>query len=145
MSSDFIRCMRQTKMSSSKEFDKIQQLLGKLRQEADYCISRINELEKELLQTSPQAPSMLNHIVNANTKVITKHITCLLKAIGYQQGDTLRISIKKLEKYIIDNNLINYKNFNVVPNKLLANAFEVKEGGEISYEGLLGRIPTIFK
>jgi len=145
MSLDFIRCMRQTKMSSSREFNKIQQLLGKLRQEADYCISRINELEKELLQTSPQVPSILNNIVDINTKKNTKHIASLLKAIGYQQGDTLRISIKKLEKYIMDNDLLNYKSFNVIPNTLLANAFDLKEGSEISYESLLGRIPNLLK
>ena len=126
---------------SAKEFAKINQLIGKLRDEAEFCLTRISELEKEL-NGHGSKPSILNRIPNPDRR---KAVSRLLNEVNYVSGDTLRIAIEKLETYILNGDHINYKNLMVIPNDLIADAFGFKSGEEVSYESVLGKIPTLFK
>lgn len=126
---------------SANDILKLQRLIEKLREEADLCLKRINELEKELLNAT-SVTSPLNQITDP---VKRKKVVKLLDEIGYESGDSFRIAIKKLEYYIIDNDYINFNNLMVVPNKNIATAFDIKDGVEISYEKLIGMIPMLFK
>lgn len=126
---------------SADDILKLQKLIETLREQADFCLKRIDELEKEL-SNATSAPSPLNQIPDP---VKRKKVAKLLDGIGYESGDSLRIAIKKLEDYIIKNEYINFNNLMVVPNKTIATAFDIKDGVEISYEKLIGMIPMLFK
>jgi hypothetical protein len=126
---------------SDKDLVKIQDLLVKLRQEADFCIKRINELEKEL-STGSYKSSVMGKITDP---VRGKNVAKLLEDIGYEAGDSLRKAIKKLEDYIIEGGHVDFTTLSVIPNKIMAKALDIPEDEEISYEELIGKVPKLFK
>jgi predicted transcriptional regulator len=126
---------------ASKELAKIHELLGKLRREADLCLKRINELEQEL-NGSGKITGILNKIADP---VQRRNVARLMKVIKYEPGDSLRIAIKKLENYIIEGEFVDFRTYKIMPNRILADALSIDEGYKISYEEVLGKIPTIFK
>jgi hypothetical protein len=124
-------------MATADDFLEIHTLLLKLKAETDMCISQIAKLEKDVKRTNllAQTTAPVNHT----------HVGRLLKAIGYKQGDTLKVSIAKLEAYILENDLINYESLLVLPDAVLADAFHVEQQKEIRYEALLRKIPHLFQ
>jgi len=127
---------------STKEFTKIHELLERLRKETENCIARVEELEEELKGKGVKPSQLLNNI---SDPVRSKKVGRLLEVVGYEPGDTLRQAIQKLEAYILKNEFINYKNYNVIADVYIAKAFNLVETQEVSYEHLLGQIPTLFK
>jgi len=127
---------------STKEFTKIHELLERLRKETENCIARVEELEEELKGKGVKPSQLLNNI---SDPVRSKKVGRLLEVVGYEPGDTLRQAIQKLEAYILKNKFINYKNYNVIADVYIAKAFNLVETQEVSYEHLLGQIPTLFK
>ena len=125
---------------SSAEFDKIHDLLIKLRKEAEFCLTRIQELETEL--SGHVKVSILNTIPDPQRR---KAVAKLLEDIQYKQGDSMRTAIEKLEAYILNGDYMDYTTLKVVPNKVIANAFGLEEKRQVSYEKVLGKIPTLFK
>jgi hypothetical protein len=74
-----------------------------------------------------------------------KNIERLLTVIKYEPGDSLRTAIKKLENYSIEGEFVDFRTYKIMPNRILADALSIDEGYKISYEEVLGKIPTIFK
>ena len=126
---------------SDKDLVKIQGLLMKLRHEADFCMKRIEELEKELV-TGSYRTSVLGKITDP---IRGKDVAKLLEVIGYEAGDSLRKAIKKLENYIIEGGHVDLITLSVIPNKIMSRALGIPDDEEISYEELIGKIPRLFK
>jgi hypothetical protein len=124
-------------MATSKEFSEINALLYKLKAETESCINQVARLEKDLKQSN-----LLN---KTTVPVRHKQISRLLKVIGYEQGDSMKTSIAKMEAYILENDLINYDTLLVIPDAIIAEAFQIREGNDIRYESLLAQIPNLFK
>lgn len=124
-------------MATAKEFLEINKLLLKLKTETDFCISQMAKLEKDLKDS--------NLLSQTTVPVRHKQVARLLKSIGYEEGDTMKASIAKMEAYILENDLINYDSLLVIPDTVIAEAFEIEPEKEIRYESLLGRIPNLFR
>lgn len=125
---------------SLKEFDRINKILKRLRKDTDMFVEGASELLKE---ATGEKYALLDLIVEAKAK---KSVRALLAAASYKKGDTLRIAIRKLEDYIVNGKHFHPTTYKVVLNETMAEAFgfppEVKE---VSYEGLLGKLPKLFR
>lgn len=126
---------------NGNDISKIQELLERLRHEADLCLKRINDLEKEL-SVGYTGHSMLSTIIDP---IPRKNVAKLLEVIGYETGDSLKRAIKKLEDYIIEGEHVDFLTLSVIPDKVMADALSIPEDEEISYEELIGKIPRLFK
>ena len=151
-----------TDRDNDNDFAKIRELLETLRKETDFCMERLQYLEQNKESHATESHATEPHNIEKGQTHKSEHpkktaldtisdpvkrdnIIQLLLAIDYIPGDSLRDTIAKLETYIFKHNFINYKNYNIKPDIYIAKAFGLKESQEISYERLLGLIPSMFE